>query len=401
VGLPLAIIVALLAILVPIGFATDDGPAKAPGVAPTATIARRVETIRHLRFRTIPKAVHVTGAQARREGLADFERSEPPAAQRAEEALYTLLGLYPPGTDVRRLNASIFGDQVAGYYDPRSKRLRIVDNAGTASRVLDEDTLAHELDHALEDQAIGLDERLAERTGDGALAYTALIEGSATVVMFAYLDRYFDSGEALGGLLGSAFAIPSTNELPPFVVAGLLFPYEAGEAFVTHLLQRAGGRWTLVDLAERTRRPASTEQILHPEKWIRAEMPDRVRLPRVRAALGPGWRRLTAGTFGEWQTGQMLLHSGRPAAAAAAGWGGDHYELWRRGDGPCSTPCRSRDALVMRWRWDTAADARQFDAALRGELRNALHAVTAIRTTQRTTTLALAPERALAAALVR
>jgi hypothetical protein len=54
----------------------------------------------------------------------------------------------------------------------------------------------------------------------------------------------------------------------------------------------------------------------------------------------------------------------KAARRAAAGWGGQRLQLWRRGDAPCSAPCRGRDALFGTWRWDTAADARQFDEAL-------------------------------------
>jgi hypothetical protein len=406
VRLPLAIIGVLLAILVPVGFATDKRPdAAAAPTAPVATIARRVEAIRGLRYRSVPKPLRISAVQARREGAADFERGEPPAAQRAEEALYTLLGLYPPGTDVRRLNAAIFGEQVAGYYDPHSKRLRIVGGAGAANRVLAEITMAHELDHALEDQAIGLDTKRSETGDDTGLAYTALVEGTATTVMYDYLGRHFKSDEALAGILGSAFTAPSMGDLPPFVVAGLLFPYESGQAFVADLLRRAGGRWTLVDLAERSRPPVSSEQILHPEKWLRVEVPDRVRLPHLGARLGSGWKRLTAGTFGEWQTGRLLLRSGQPAAQAAAGWGGDRYELWRRGSTPCGAPCPGRDVLVMRWRWDTPRDAREFAIALRGELEEGLRARPAgpgvwalrggavrLRAARQATTLAFAPD---------
>ena len=46
---------------------------------------------------------------------------------------------------------------MAGYYDPRTKRLRVVTGAQTSNRVLDEITLAHELTHALEDQRFKLD----------------------------------------------------------------------------------------------------------------------------------------------------------------------------------------------------------------------------------------------------
>ena len=61
---------------------------------------------------------------------------------------------------------------MAGYYDPRSGRMRIVEGAQTANRVLYEMTVAHELDHALEDQRFDFDlERLAAGD-DAALAYT-------------------------------------------------------------------------------------------------------------------------------------------------------------------------------------------------------------------------------------
>ena len=43
---PLIIIGVLLAVLVPLGFATDDGPQDAPSTTPVATIARRVQALR-------------------------------------------------------------------------------------------------------------------------------------------------------------------------------------------------------------------------------------------------------------------------------------------------------------------------------------------------------------------
>jgi hypothetical protein len=209
-------------------------------------------------------------------------------------------------------------------------------------------------------------------------------------VMYDYLGRYFKTDVALGGLLGGALGSPSTGDLPPFVVQGLLFPYTGGQQFVTALRAKAGGRWTLVDLAERSRPPVSTEQVLHPDKWLAVEVPDPVPTP---PAPGRGWTRVTRGTFGEWQTGQ-LVHNGR----AAEGWGGDAYALYRRGGGRCASPCRSRDALVMRWTWDTPAAARAFAAALHAAVDGGLGLGGAVRVRARTraTTLVLAPGRRLA-----
>ncbi len=219
--------------------------------------------------------------------------------------------------------------------------------------MLNEITISHELTHALEDQRFKLDLEDTSGSDDAALANLALVEGSATAVMFTYAERHFSAEQTLGGLLSSLGA--DTGDLPPFIEAQLIFPYVRGQQFVQRLYETGGGNWSLVNSAYRFRPPASTEQIMHPDKYLQVEQPERVADPR--AAPGAGWRRLAAGTWGEWATGELINNP-----QAAEGWGGDRYELWQRGSGDCTAPCRDRDALVMRWRWDTRADAR----ALRG-----------------------------------
>ena len=75
--------------------------------------------------------------QARREGLEDLDRSYPESRRKADEEVLKLLGLIEPDVDLRSISASIFGEGVAGYYDPRSKRLRIV--SGTTPDALERD----------------------------------------------------------------------------------------------------------------------------------------------------------------------------------------------------------------------------------------------------------------------
>jgi hypothetical protein len=371
----------------------------APRVAPVADIARRVEALRGLRFSSLPRPVSVTPEQARREGLEDLDRSYPEARRRADEQVLKLLGLIDPSVDLREVSASVFSEGVAGYYDPRTKRMRTVRGAATGTRVLAEMVLAHELTHALEDQRYGLDLEGAGGSDDAALARLALVEGTASDLMYAYARRHFTAEETLGGVLGSAFA--PTGSLPGFLQAQLVFPYTGGARFVAALRERAGGRWTLVDLAERTRPPASTEQVMHPEKWVRVEPPLPVRLP-VAPVLGSGWERAASGVFGEFQTRELLSRAGGGGSAdAAEGWGGDRYELWRRGAGSgCEAPCRGEAALVARWRWDTAADQREFATKLRQWVRDGLGAVSggyvAVAVRGGAVTLAMAPSRALA-----
>jgi hypothetical protein len=394
---PLVVMVVLGVVLYGLWAVTDDGeaPAKAARRAPVGVIAKRVETLRGLRYTTIPKAVAVTPKQAERDGLADFDRSYPPARRHADEEVLKLLGLVGPEVSLRDVSATTYSQGVAGYYDPRTKRLRTVSGAATGTRVLNEMVLAHELTHALEDQRFGIEEP-AGGDDDAGIAHLALIEGTATTLMYRYAGKYFTAEQTLGGVLGSAFQ--DTGSLPAFLQTQLLFPYEAGEKFVESLLERAGGRWTLVDLADRVRPPASTEQILHPDAYIDVDAPARVRL-RVGEALGGGWKRSAAGTWGELQTREMLAGAGGGGSSeAAAGWGGDRYELWTRGSCPAA-PCRSGDVLVMRWRWDTPGDEREFAGKLRQWVKDGLGPVkggVSVQARGGAVTLVLAPSAAVA-----
>src|SRR5215218_9969811 len=353
---PFTVGLVLLAILHVAGFAFDSDDTPAPTAAktepatPLATIERRVEQIRDLRYETLPRPQTVSPAQAKRDGLEDLDRNYPAARRHADEEVLKLLGLLKPDVDLRKVSGTIFGQGVAGYYDPRTKHLRVVGGAQTTNRFLYEITLAHELTHALEDQRFKLDLE-SSSSDDAGLANLALVEGSATAVMFTYAEQHFSAEQTLGGLFSSLGQ--DTGDLPPFIEAQLIFPYVQGQEFIKRLY--AAGGWGVVDAAYRFRPPASSEQIMHPDKYLAVELPDKVRL---QASPGAGWRRVVGGTWGEWATGQLVGNE------AATGWGGDRYELWQRSSDDCAAPCRDRDALVMRWRWDDRTSARRFEGTL-------------------------------------
>ena len=93
------------------------------------------------------------------------------------------------------------------------------------------------------------------------------------------------------------------------------------------------------------RPPASSEQVMHPRKYLRFEDPVDVPL------------RGRDGTLGEWATWQLLdLAGGTDADEAAAGWGGDSYSV-------------SDDEVKVRWAWDTPRDRAEFIAKLRAYTR--------------------------------
>jgi hypothetical protein len=345
-------------------------------------IAKRVEALRDLRFRELPDS-HVVSVRDLRDE-ADEEIQSPKVVRRLREGeeVLKVLGLLAPDDNVTELAGSS-ADIVVGFFDPKENELALVRSAEPRSPVEVGITLAHELTHALEEQRLGIEKGDEEDpiSDDRRSAQAALIEGSATAVGFEYADRYLTDEQGLTEFLGEALLGGSdSSELPGFVQVEASFTYGEGKLFVEHLYQLAQG-WKLVNLALASRPPASTEQVFHPRKYLLDERPVLVEV-EAKSVLGTGWERVTSSTLGELDSLQLLV--GAPLASdparAAEGWGGGRYELWRRGsltDSDCAAPCRSRDALILSWRWDTLVDAREFARGIRAYVEDGLGATKA------------------------
>ena len=354
--------------------AEADARRRGPAPAPVAEIARRVEALRGLRFDAIPRPVAVTPAQARREGLEDLDRSYPEARRRADEEVLKLLGLIEPAVDLRDVSASVFSEGVAGYYDPRTKRMRIVRGAATGTRVLAEMVLAHELTHALEDQRFGLGARATR-----AAATTPRSRGwrswraRASELMYAYARRHFAPEETLGGVLG-------TRVRRHRVAA------------------RRSCRRSSCSRTPAGRRSSSPARARR--RALDARGPRRAlaaaRHDRAGHASGEVAARRAAAAGADWARGVHEAAGGAPRrtlgrvadARAARARGRRRVGRGRRrlGRGPLPSSWRrragrglrgavpARAALVVRWRWDTPADAREFAAKLRLWVRDGLGA---------------------------
>jgi hypothetical protein len=337
----------------------------------TPRVAERVERIRELRFEGVPTPRVVDGDYLSDLAEREFRRLEgdPERALAADEAVTRILGLLDADEDLKGIVQQT-GDLAAAAWDTRRDRLYVIDDAVPASPVMVELVLAHELTHAIEDQRFGLPD-LARADDDRALARLALIEGTATALMAEYRRLHLDQ-LALG--LAALGLDEDTGEIPDFVVEQLQWAYLGGSKFVEEL-RRLGAGWDLVDHALEHRPPASTEQVLHPLKYLRDERPLAVRIDGG-VLRRRGWKRADQASLGELGTQQLLdIGNSRPVARrAAAGWGGDRYELWHRDVSPrnCEPPCRADLVLVLRWHWDSAVDAEQFAAAARRYLERGL-----------------------------
>jgi hypothetical protein len=131
---------------------------------------------------------------------------------------------------------------------------------------------------------------------------------------------------------------------------------------VKALYQRGG--WEAVDRALENL-PGSTEQILHPEKYLAGEIPITMTAVPLTSTLGAPWKLIVSDALGDWRT-YLLLSAGNDETArlseetaqqAAAGWGGDHYEVYLN-------PQTAQTVLAAQWAWDTPEDAAEFKQAM-------------------------------------
>ncbi|HVM29338.1 MAG TPA: hypothetical protein VM305_01015 [Candidatus Limnocylindrales bacterium] len=286
-----------------------------------------------------------------------------------EGRLLQRLGMLPDDTDLYELMLQLYGSQVAAYYRPDTGTFYIIERDEPFAAV-DRMIVAHEYTHALQDQHFDLEgSRISDPSeGDAALAQLAAIEGDATLLMFQWALEALTMREQLelfAGLVPSPTDQEILENMPPVLRRQLEFPYNDGFIFSTEV-QRRGG-WSAIDdtLAEP---PASTEQILHPEKYFAGEQPVMVFVPDPLPALGDEWQDIYQQTMGELNL-QIWLADGEsppmvipgieiepvPWQAAAAGWGGDRLHMYENEDGGW--------AIVWLTAWDSVADAEEFEAA--------------------------------------
>lgn len=272
---------------------------------------------------------------------------------------YALLGLVPEDLDLHELLLSLYTEQVAGFYDPDSTTLFVMDDQPEA---LLRTVLVHELVHAVQDQAADLSAITdRERGNDRSTAAQAAIEGHATLVMLEYFAEQMRgeavdlsslqdfSGQVRPALEGMREQYPALAGAPLVIQESLLFPYLEGAVFVQALWRNLGGRpapfgeWL----------PLSTEHVLEPTRFFGEVRDDPTEILLVaEGGESPGY----SNTLGAMETGILLAEwVGPEARAVSTGWDGDRYALY--GD-------PGERSLVWVTVWDDAASRDRFVATV-------------------------------------
>jgi hypothetical protein len=341
---------AMRALCVPPRPVSTGGGGSGPVPASIQEVEHEVESVRGLKYLHPVKAEPVTQEQITRELTQAFDDSYPAGFYDRRTAAWQTIGVIPTDVTIRDALLAFQTGQVVGFYNPVDGELVYIGD--DQLDMTEQFVLAHELTHAIDDQHFDLTrlDRIAAGCRDEAFeAAVGAVEGNAQYFAAQVLTRFPNVAAGIGDAGGAG--IPES--VPPFITELQLWPYEAGQSFITSLASRGG-------LEEINRAivdpPVTTEQVIHPDQFP-APAPRTPDVADLSKQLGAGWGDLDVMQVGEEWLHAMLGLRVDPGVAtdAAAGWNGGVYRAWTDG---------TDSAVLFRTAWDSSEDAQEFSEAM-------------------------------------
>ena len=296
---------------------------------------------------------------------------------RRSELVLKKFGLLPRQFDLQTFLVALLKEEVAGYYDPKTKTVNLLDWVPIEEQ---EPVMAHELTHALQDQDINLNKWL--KKGDKDLgeigkdptpadiendeldsAREALIEGQAQAIMFQYAIAPTGHTITNSPALVSAMeeetltGTPGTkvfNDAPIFLKESLTFPYSYGMGFVIKLMQEGGKEKAFAAVLHNP--PHTTRQIMQPDTYLSGEQIQPMRVPDFKRDF-KDYKKFDIGAMGEFDVAVLMdQYVGRPLSKKI-------YPEWRGGYYYAAKPKADPNAplgLLYVSRWSSPDAAAKF-----------------------------------------
>jgi hypothetical protein len=295
---------------------------------------------------------------------------------RRSELVLKKFGLLPHDFDLQGFLVTLLREQVAGYYDAKTKTVNLLDWLDAEQQ---RPVLAHELTHALQDQSFDLDKWLKDtdindrkeptaadiEEDEVSDARQAVVEGQAMVTLIDYMLE--PTGQSLlgspqiakalneGMLVGTADSVEFKNA-PLFLKESLTFPYRYGLDFEAELLRSGGKQKAFAETF--TNPPRNTRQIMEPKTYLSGEKLEPMRLPDFDHDF-KNYDRFDIGAIGEFDVALLVdQYAGVEASANFyPHWRGGYYYA-ARPKGDATAPL---DVLYLS-RWSDAESASKFAA---------------------------------------
>jgi hypothetical protein len=312
----------------------SESAAKAGLDGALASIADHDVDIRALSFRKPVRTQNLSLDRFK----SKLERSATPDTAKEREALrdygrvLELLKVVPQATDFESLVTDVTTTQIAGFYDPSTKKIVVPGSIADPSP-FDEFVLSHELEHALADQNLGLplDENASSLESEEQLAARAVIEGDASLTSVFYAAFNMTPEDLVALQSDESVTQADSQEIPYILERSFSFPYVEGLNFACFLYAQNG--WKSVDDAYR-RPPHSTAEILFPERYPGPppENPPNPSTPK-------GWRRIEISSLGAFDLLTLFEAPGGTKTSEPAGvvdgvrrFNGGELTIWTKGD---------------------------------------------------------------------
>ncbi len=261
-----------------------------------------------------------------------------------EELVLQKFGFIPPGYNLRVEFLRLLGEQVAAYYEPKTKTVNLLD---WVPPDIQKPVLAHELTHALQDQMVNLqtwpdagqkdDKPLPDQqelvVEEEQAARQCVTEGQAMITLYDYslapLGKNVITDPEMVNAMRAGVGDNSSGDSPVFAAApmflkeSLMMPYTFGTDFVRAVLVKAGKEAAFAGMLQDP--PVDMRQVMQPETYLAHQVVPPLKVPDLDALAGPAYERYDFGAMGEFDI--FLL---------AEQYGGDdapkkYYPHWRGG----------------------------------------------------------------------
>jgi hypothetical protein len=296
--------------------------------------------------------------------------------QRSELVLKKF-GLLPRDFDLEKLLVALLREQIAGYYDPKTKTVNLLDWVPMEEQ---EPVMAHELTHALQDQAIGLDKWMKKGEKDlGEIrkdptpediendeidsAREAVVEGQAETVMLQYelapVGRSITDSPDLVQNMEEQMANGTDDstvfkDAPIYLKESLTFPYSYGMKFVVKLIEKEGKEKAFAGVLANP--PHTTRQIMQPETYLSGEKIEPMRVPEFKRDF-KDYVKFDIGGMGEFDVAVLVeQYAGKKLSDRLyPEWRGGYYYA-ARPKGDAAAPL----GLFYVSRWSSMEKAAEF-----------------------------------------
>ncbi len=303
---------------------------------------------------------------------------------RRSELVLKKFGLLPKDFDLGKFLVVLLKEQVAGYYDPKTRTVNLLDWLGADQQ---KPVLAHELTHALQDQSFNLEKYMkpadtdlskkkevnAEDIEKDEVSTTrqAVVEGQAMAVLVDYMLEPMglsmkDSPQVVqslkdGMLVGTPDSVEFHNA-PIYMKEALTFPYRYGIDFIAELEIKSGKEKAFADLFRNP--PRTTRQIMEPKTYMSGERLEPMQLPDFRQVF-KNYDRFDVGAVGEFDVAVLIDQYGGAQLSNKMypHWRGGYYYAVRPKGDPAAPL-----ALLYASRWSTPEKAANFAAIYAGAL---------------------------------